>query len=85
MMNLAIRGIEADLGEEQADTFRRLYFKLRSFFFWLNKRIPQGQFARGNRQRVVRVAQTAVRRFYSQIGWRPLGKHLAMQAVSIDE
>jgi len=23
MMNLAIRGIEADLGEEQADTFRR--------------------------------------------------------------
>ncbi len=43
MMNLAIRGIEADLGEEQADTFRRdLHPDLREFLFIFLKRLPQG-------------------------------------------
>ena len=37
MMNLAIRGIEADLGEEQADTFRRdLHPDLRADFVLAN-------------------------------------------------
>src|SRR5256714_890040 len=37
MMNLAIRGIEADLGEEQADTFRRdLHPDLRADFILAN-------------------------------------------------
>jgi type I restriction enzyme M protein len=37
MMNLAIRGIEADLGEEQADTFRRdLHSDLRADFVLAN-------------------------------------------------
>ena len=37
MMNLAIRGIEADLGEEQADTFRRdLHLDLRADFVLAN-------------------------------------------------
>src|SRR2546430_17573014 len=37
MMNLAIRGIEADLGEEQADTFRRdLHPDIRAGFVLAN-------------------------------------------------
>jgi type I restriction-modification system DNA methylase subunit len=37
MMNLAIRGIEADLGEQQADTFRRdLHPDLRADFVLAN-------------------------------------------------
>jgi type I restriction enzyme M protein len=55
MMNLAIRGIEADLGEEQADTFRR---DLRDRFFFSNNGMPQGALTRGDRQRFMRVEQS---------------------------
>jgi hypothetical protein len=57
MMNLAIRGIEADLGEEQADTFRPSYSMVRSFFSW-NKRMPQAQFTRGDRRHCGRVRRS---------------------------
>src|SRR5438046_7621272 len=39
-------------------TIQRLYSMLLCFFFWSNKRTPQGQFTRGDRQRVVRLRQS---------------------------
>src|SRR6266550_9156545 len=36
-------------------TIQRLYSMLRSFLFWLNKRMPQDQITRGDRQRSLRV------------------------------
>ena len=39
-------------------TIQRLYAMLRSFFFLLNKRRPQGQITRGDRPRSVRVLRT---------------------------
>jgi hypothetical protein len=35
-------------------TIQRLYSMLLSFFFWIETPIPQDQFTRGDRQRVVR-------------------------------
>jgi type I site-specific restriction endonuclease len=35
-------------------TIQRLYSMLRFLFFWIETRMPQGQFTRGDRQRVVR-------------------------------
>src|SRR5947199_3146559 len=35
-------------------TIQRLYSMLRSLFFWIETRLPQGQFTRGDRQRFVR-------------------------------
>ena|GEM_PF-3891933 len=55
MMNLAIRGIEAGVGEGQADTFRR---GLRDRSAFSNNWMPWGVFTRGDRLRAVRVQRT---------------------------
>ncbi len=43
-------------------TIQRLYAMLRSLFFWLNKRMPQGQIMRGDRSRLACVQRSATSR-----------------------
>src|SRR5947208_8734510 len=39
-------------------TIQRLYSMLRCFFFWIETLIPQGQFTRGDRRRVMCIQRT---------------------------